>query len=332
LIQLIMSFLCSMLCSCTKFEYEFIQKGFHELTNFLVRANKSQMQEEEDIPSAKLRPTCNSFNNFSGPTGFLCLTKLDLSHLRIKVELDSWMQPNYFPVLTDLSLASIGIVTIPESISRFTRLLCLNIEDCKDLLEIPRLPQSIRTVDAQNCCRLDTQSSSRLLNHFREILEILPNRVGEAATSFYSEQPQIGKRQYLILPVTEIPKWFNFNHHQSVGNPVSFLVGPKFSNLVVCIAFPSEDVGYGRKFDIFINGKRQFAKYMWGADGNYDHVWLIYGKVNILNPSEKNRIEVDVRPRFSVTERIRIYVECICCPQKPKISPASSMDQCAFYN
>nr|POE92238.1 hypothetical protein CFP56_75033 [Quercus suber] len=263
------------------------------------------MQEEEDIPSAKLRPTCNSFNNFSGPTGFLCLTKLDLSHLRIKVELDSWMQPNYFPVLTDLSLASIGIVTIPESISRFTRLLCLNIEDCKDLLEIPRLPQSIRTVDAQNCCRLDTQSSSRLLNHFREILEILPNRVGEAATSFYSEQPQIGKRQYLILPVTEIPKWFNFNHHQSVGNPVSFLVGPKFSNLVVCIAFPSEDVGYGRKFDIFINGKRQFAKYMWGADGNYDHNASVVLKspkyllphlwINVLSITEEDSGRVGIR-------------------------------------
>nr|POE53933.1 hypothetical protein CFP56_43396 [Quercus suber] len=76
------------------------------------------------------------------------------------------MQPDYFPVLTDLSLASTGIVTIPESISRFTRLLRLKIKDCKKLREIPRLPQSIRTVDAMNCNRLDTQSSSRLLNQF----------------------------------------------------------------------------------------------------------------------------------------------------------------------
>nr|POE99699.1 hypothetical protein CFP56_56396 [Quercus suber] len=130
---------------------------------------------------------------------------------------------------------------------------------------------------------------------FREILEILPNTVIEAATSFDSERPQIGKRHYLILLVTKTPKWFTFNHHQSVGNPVSFLVGPKFSNLVVCIAFPSEDVGYGLQFDIFINGKRQFPKYMWGANDNYDHVWLIYGKVNISNPSEENRIEVEER-------------------------------------
>ena len=135
-----------------------------KLTKIPVRANKSEMQEEGDIPSAKLRLACNSFNNFSGPTGFLCLTSLYLRWCPIEVELDSWMRPEYFPVLTVLSLACTGIVTIPESIGRFTRLLYLIIENCKKLRKIPRLPQSIRTVDAMDCDRLDTQSSSRLLN------------------------------------------------------------------------------------------------------------------------------------------------------------------------
>ena len=135
-----------------------------KLRNFLVGANKSQMRGEEDIPSAKLRLACNSFNNFSGPTGFLCLTELKLNHLRIQVELDSWMQPDYFPVLTLLNLCYTNIVAIPESISRFPRLLCLKIRNCKKLREIPRLPPSIRTVNAQNCDHLDTQSSCRLLN------------------------------------------------------------------------------------------------------------------------------------------------------------------------
>ena len=131
--------------------------GCGKLTNLLVRANKSEMQEEV--------VACNSFNNFLGPTGFLCLTHLQLSRCtRIKVELDSWMQPDYFPVLESLCLSETGIVTIPESISRFTRLQKLYINDCKKLREIPRLPQSIRIVDAWNCDRLDTQSSSRLWN------------------------------------------------------------------------------------------------------------------------------------------------------------------------
>ena len=136
-----------------------------ELTNFQFGANKSQMREEEDIPSAKLRLACTSFNNFLGPTGFLCLTLLDLSNSRINnVELDSWMQPDYLPVLTNLCLSETGIVTIPESISRFPRLLRLDIQDCEKLREIPRLPQSIRIVDAVNCDQLDTQSRSRLMN------------------------------------------------------------------------------------------------------------------------------------------------------------------------
>ena len=164
---------------------------------------------------------------------------------------------------------------------------------------------------------------------FGEILGILPNTVAQAATSFESEFCD-----YLLLPVIEIPKWLKFNHHQSVGNSVSFLVGPKISNLVVCIAFPSKDLPSDEWYhlchvDISICGRTQSLKGMsdW-KNSNYDHLWLMYWKVNISNPSEENRIEVEVTsPRISLN-RMRIYVECICCPQKPNIS----MDQCAFNN
>ena len=132
-----------------------------KLTKFLV------------IPSAELRLACNSFNNFLGPTGYLSLTKLDLTGcVRIKVELDSWMQADYFPVLTDLVLDSTSIVTIPESISRFTRLQYLSVRYCRKLREIPRLPKSIRTVVALYCYRLDPQSSSRLWNQVSLFLSL----------------------------------------------------------------------------------------------------------------------------------------------------------------
>ena len=167
---------------------------------------------------------------------------------------------------------------------------------------------------------------------FREILGILPNTIAQAATSFV-----FGFDNYLLLPAIEIPKWFEFNHHQSVGNSVSFLVGPKFLNLVVCIAIPSKDIGC-KKVNIFVNDEISFTSCTEVAIGNYDHVWLCYGKVNISNPSKENRIEVEVRDlnqygRKNISlNRMRIYAECICCPQKPNISLASSMDQCAFNN
>ena len=180
--------------------------------------------------------------------------------------------------------------------------------------------------------------------NFLQFREILPNIVAEAATSFFPQWP-MGN---LTLPVTEIPDWLKFNHHQRVGNSVSFLVGPKISNLVVCIAFPSKDVpiypddpndALWRSWhvDISINGKTRSLEYSEGwKNSNYDHLWLIYWKVNISNPSEENRIQVEVIPEMEISNislnRMRIYVECICCPQKPNISLASSMDQCAFNN
>ena len=169
---------------------------------------------------------------------------------------------------------------------------------------------------------------------FGEILGILPNTVAKVARSFESRILY----DDLILPAIEIPKRFKFNPHQSVKNSVSFLVGPKISNLVVCIAFPSKDVPNYRgnmwHVHISINGEAQLTGTLsWWAKSNYDHLWLIYGKVNISNP--ENRIVVKVCKsgrRNLFLNRMRIYVECICCPQKPNISPASSMDQWAFNN
>ena len=167
---------------------------------------------------------------------------------------------------------------------------------------------------------------------FGEILGILPNTVAEATRSFESK---IYRHYYLTLPIIEIPKWFKFNHHQIVGNFVSFLVGPKFSNLVVCVAFPSKLVNTNMdnllSIKISINGGKQQT--ICETFCTCNNVWLVYGKVNISNPSEENRIEVVVSEGINISlNRMRIYVECICCPQKPNISPASSMDQWAFNN
>ena len=79
-------------------------------------------------------------------------------------ELDILMKPEYFPVLDSLDLSETNIVSIPESLSRFANLAVLQIRNCKQLREIPRLPQSVRDVDVRNCYSLNAQSSSRLLN------------------------------------------------------------------------------------------------------------------------------------------------------------------------
>ena len=114
-------------------------------------------------PTAKLRPTCNSFDSPSC-YGFLKMTQLIFWGWQSITELDLLMKPDYFPALEGINLAGTDIITIPESISRFPRLKSLYIEDCKHLREVQGLPLSISRVYAENCPVLDYESPSGLLN------------------------------------------------------------------------------------------------------------------------------------------------------------------------
>ena len=89
---------------------------------------------------------------------------LDLSNDGNLIDLDFLMKFEYFPVLERLYLNEINIITIPESITKFTRLETLGIKCCKHLREIPRLPQSIREVFVLNSPLLHPQSSNRLFS------------------------------------------------------------------------------------------------------------------------------------------------------------------------
>ena len=118
---------------------------------------KLQQLQVLDIPTAKLRPTCNSFDSSSG-YGFLNLTSVSLWNRESIIELDFLMKPDYFLALIKIDLTYTNIITIPESISRFPRLESLYMDNCKHLREIQGLPQSISTVSAENCPLLDKES------------------------------------------------------------------------------------------------------------------------------------------------------------------------------
>ena len=101
------------------------------------------------------------------PEAFLDLSNvqnLDLSNVGNLIELDFLMKSDYFPVLKHLYLNDINIITIPESITKFTRLETLGITCCKHLREISRLPRSIIRVYILNSHSLHPQSSNRLFS------------------------------------------------------------------------------------------------------------------------------------------------------------------------
>ena len=91
----------------------------------------------------------------------------------IIIDFDFWIKNDFFPALRYMRIDNSNIVSIPECISRLSRLKGIYIHNCKELREIPRLPQSIRQVVIRKCPSLLPQSSSRLLNQVRSLSLII---------------------------------------------------------------------------------------------------------------------------------------------------------------
>ena len=126
--------------------------------------------------------------------------------------------------------------------------------------------------------------------------------------------------------------WFKSNHHQSVGNSISFSVGPEIPNFGVFIAFQSmKPYRYVTcQVKLIVNGETEDDNNLHvQADDMYDHLWFICvsrGLYYESHPSRMNRIEVvcevgcypeyKLIPSDDNTDFIKwmgVHVECICC-------------------
>ena len=143
--------------------YSLDLKDFENLSYLPDNIYKLQLLTILGIPTAKLRQTCDYLDGFSR-IGFLMLNSVSFKGNKNIIELDFLMKPEYFPALNSLNLSATNIVSIPESLSRFTSLAILDIQHCKQLREIPRLPQSVESVNASRSYSLNPQSLSTLLN------------------------------------------------------------------------------------------------------------------------------------------------------------------------
>ncbi|XP_075654343.1 TMV resistance protein N-like isoform X2 [Castanea sativa] len=306
-------------------------KACVNLGKFLDSTNKLQLLEEIDTP---ILDCFYIIGAYSENPDFL-------SYNGILIDLDFWLEYDYFPALRYMRIDNSNIVSIPECISRLSRLKRIYIDNCKELREIqnPRLPQSIREVKITNCPSLLPQSSSRLLNEFGKILGILPIRVSEGArtdilmdlfddSESESESDSEIEDYCIFLPGTEIPKWLKFNH-QSFGNYISFKVGCKFPKLAVCVAFRSTEAQIRREFSVHVsvNGCKQYFNST-ETEESCEELWLFsLGRWNKPNLSEQNQVEVEVEVEVyevgNHTDFIKwwgVNVECICCPQKSDIT------------
>ncbi|XP_030950971.1 disease resistance-like protein DSC1 isoform X2 [Quercus lobata] len=238
-------------------------------------------------------------------------------------------------------------LNLSESIIRFNRLNWLVILDSKFLKKIPKLPESIRNVDATNCILLNSESLRKLILQFGRILGLSPNmkcsgvkhkvlmdshshrnlsnqidcssRVSRSKFNAIYDEPfptldaylvDLGERYDILVPRKKIPNWIN---HQSIESSISFWVGPEFPSIAVCVAFhliPLKD-SYTNNDNRL---QRRFGDLM---QGDRNHVEI----------SCKISHWISTNGKYApVIARMGVHVECICPPQNSVIIQHNSQN------
>ena len=122
----------------------------------------------------------------------------------------------------------------------------------------------------------------------------------------------------------EIPSCFN---HQRNGNLISFLIGPEFPTIALCVAFePANHLGcYYCHAIISINGSKQTTKnIMIKKIFCYEGMCFSCSSLQELfegfNLGDQNLVEIfcETSPHLNI-KRIGVHVQCIC-PQPQKSS------------
>ncbi|XP_050277798.1 disease resistance protein RUN1-like [Quercus robur] len=255
-----------------------------------------------------------SFGNLIGLKELRIGTILDLlSHLPGLNYLDNQSEIDFIlnyccPVtLEKLDISGSKVVTLPKSISRCERLHSLHILIHDDeFQEIPRLPRSLR------------------YSEFRELIGVPPNLPPcLGVTSTVSRAFPFSN-----YVKNEIPNFFN---HQKNGNLISFLIGPEFPTIALCVHFEQSDWNFYYHTIISINGsKRTTENSMIDEFEDEERMCFSCSSLQELfegfNLGDQNLVEIfcetspDNPSNYCPNIKwIGVHVQCIC-PQPQKSS------------
>ncbi|CAL5405348.1 unnamed protein product [Camellia sinensis] len=137
--------------------------------------------------------------------------------------------------LQSLDLSGNNIESLPASMNKLSNLVCLYLNGCKRLQELPELSSDIRNIDANDCTSLRTILSLPKYDNvegfsFMNCFKLVENEQNSILSKkFLSNQFQRHfewqwqDSTYISFPGSEIPRWFS---HQSKGCSVSFELPP----------------------------------------------------------------------------------------------------------
>ncbi|KAH9782098.1 ADP-ribosyl cyclase/cyclic ADP-ribose hydrolase [Citrus sinensis] len=166
----------------------------------------------------------------------LCsLTKLDISYC----DLGEGAIPSSIGDLCSLKqlyLSGNNFFTLPASINRLSSLRRIELEECKMLQTLPRLPASIHVILLDGCVSLETLSDVLNLNehqlpylglHCVDCLKLAGNY--DLALSLLKEYIKNSERHRrgfsIIVPGSEIPEWFEYQNNE--GSSITISTPPK---------------------------------------------------------------------------------------------------------
>ncbi|XP_052292972.1 TMV resistance protein N-like isoform X1 [Citrus sinensis] len=187
----------------------------------------------------------------SSLSGLCSLTKLDISYC----DLGEGAIPSSIGDLCSLEKLCLGgnnFFTLPASIYRLSNLQGIELEECKMLQNLPRLPASLRLISLDGCVSLETLSDVLNLNehqlpylHLRCVdclklagnydlaLSLLKEYIKNSENMSLSDKyiKQFGGFQdpmrgfCIFVPGSEIPEWFEYQNNE--GSSITISTPPK---------------------------------------------------------------------------------------------------------
>ncbi|KAI5428594.1 hypothetical protein KIW84_033552 [Lathyrus oleraceus] len=269
---------------------------------------------DQFIPFNRMRPCQPPAIGFRFPNYISNLPSL--KHINLSYcDLSEESIPDYFCQLTSLvslDLTGNNFVTIPNSISKLSKLELLTLNCCESLRSLPDLPSGIMQLDASNCNSLETPkfNPAKPCSLFDSPIQLsLPQQF----KSFMQGRCLPTTRFDMLIPGSEIPSWFapqrsvswaklhipcNFHQEEWVGIALCFLL--------VSYAVPPELCNH--EIDCYLiasNDKKLIStRRLPSMDPSYPHLYILYLSI------EQFRDKILDEDYWDDTE---FALKCYCC-------------------
>ncbi|KAF8015628.1 hypothetical protein BT93_H1215 [Corymbia citriodora subsp. variegata] len=217
-------------------------------------------------------------------TGFPMLQLLNLAECNLS-ELEFLENFSCFPHLQSLNLSGNNFTNLPTC-EKLYHLDSLDVSNCQQLQEIPKIPGKLTKLLASSC-----KSLSRIPSNICNVEIVELHSCQELVRNGFSVNDWVKLEHFhpmmygrVILPGREMPKWLLPSKEGCISFVASKDLYKKFLRLAFCVVFRVKQATKSVNFELlaFVNGKRTMKDSRTFSSVDSDHVWLEYHDVKLL--------------------------------------------------